>query len=81
MEVFGYFCVGVNNKWKEEHHGLCYQMDELQIPFTSQYIDCLFFSIEDVIKISDIDDIKFEFFVTWKLELSIGWVIYNYAKR
>jgi len=58
MEVFGYFCVGVNNKWKEEHHGLCYQMDELQIPFTSQYIDCLFFSIEDVIKKTDIDDIK-----------------------
>ncbi len=25
----------------------------------------------------DIDDIKFEFFVTWKLELSIGWVMCN----
>src|SRR3989339_571902 len=39
MKVFGYFCVGANNKWEEDHPDLCYQMDGQQIPFTTLYID------------------------------------------
>jgi hypothetical protein len=62
MKVFGYFCVGANNKWEEDHPDLCYQMDGQQIPFTSQYIDYLCLSIEDAIKKTDMDGIMLDWF-------------------
>ncbi len=62
MKVFGYFCVGANNKWEEDHPDLCYQMDGQQIPFTAQYIDYLCTSIEDAIKKTDVDGIMLDWF-------------------
>lgn len=62
MKVFGYFCVGANNKWEDDHPDLCYQMDGQQIPFTSQYIDYLCLSIEDAIKKTDMDGIMLDWF-------------------
>jgi hypothetical protein len=60
MKVFGYFCVGANNKWEEDHPDLCYQMDNQQIPFTTQYINYLCASIEDAIKKTDMDGIMLD---------------------
>ncbi|MEN8229909.1 MAG: family 10 glycosylhydrolase [Bacteroidota bacterium] len=62
MKVFGYFCVGANNKWEEDHPDLCYQMDGQQIPYTTQYIDYLSASIEDAIKKTDMDGIMLDWF-------------------
>lgn len=62
MKVFGYFCVGANNKWEEDHPDLCYQMDGQQIPFTTQYIDYLSSTIEDAIKKTDMDGIMLDWF-------------------
>ena len=62
MKVFGYFCVGANNKWEEDHPDLCYQMDGQQIPFTAQYIYYLCTSIEDAIKKTDVDGIMLDWF-------------------
>ena len=62
MKVFGYFCVGANNRWEEDHPDLCYQMDGQQIPFTTQYIDYLSSSIEDAIKKTDMDGIMLDWF-------------------
>jgi len=62
MKVFGYFCVGANNKWEEDHPDLCYRMDGQQIPFTTQYINYLCASIEDAIKKTDMDGIMLDWF-------------------
>jgi len=62
MKVFGYFCVGANNKWEEDYPDLCYGMDGQQIPFTTQYIDYLCMSIEDAIKIADMDGVMLDWF-------------------
>ena len=62
MKVFGYFCVGANNKWEDDHPDLCYRMDGQQIPFTTQYIDYLGTSIEDAIKKTGMDGIMLDWF-------------------
>jgi hypothetical protein len=62
MKVFGYFCVGANNKWEEDHPDLCYQMNGQQIPFTTQYLDYLCASIEDAIKKTGMDGIMLDWF-------------------
>jgi hypothetical protein len=62
MKVFGYYCVGANNKWEEDHPDLCYRMNGQQIPFTTQYIDYLCASIEDAIKKTDMDGIMLDWF-------------------
>jgi hypothetical protein len=62
MKVFGYFCVGANNKWEEDHPDLCYRMDGQQIPYTTQYINYLSSSIEDAIRKTDMDGIMLDWF-------------------
>ncbi len=62
MKVFGYFCVGANNKWEDDHPDLCYRMNGQQIPFTTQYIDYLCASIEDAIQKTDMDGIMLDWF-------------------
>ncbi len=62
MKIFGYFCVGANNKWEQDHPDLCYQMDGQQIPFTTQYIDYFCASIEDAIKKTNIDGFMLDWF-------------------
>ena len=62
MKIFGYFCVGANNKWEVDHPDLCYRMDGQQIPFTSQYIDYLCSSVEDAITTTGMDGIMLDWF-------------------
>ncbi len=62
MKVFGYFCVGANNKWEEDHPDLCYQMSGQQIPYTTQYLDYLTASIEDAIVKTGMDGIMLDWF-------------------
>jgi uncharacterized lipoprotein YddW (UPF0748 family) len=62
MKVAGYFCVGANNKWEEDHPDMCYQMDGQQIPLTQKYLNYLCASIEDAIKKTDIDAIMLDWF-------------------
>ena len=61
MKVFGYFCAGANNRWEELHPDLCYRMDGIQIPFTTQYLDFLCESIQDAIIKTDMDG----FMIDW----------------
>jgi hypothetical protein len=58
--VFGYFCVGANNKWEEDHPDLCYRQNGQQIPFTQQYIDYLCASVADAITKTDPDGVHFD---------------------
>lgn len=62
MKVFGYFCVGANNKWEDDHPDLCYRQDGQQIPFTTQYNDYLCASIEDAIKKTGMDGYMIDWF-------------------
>jgi hypothetical protein len=62
MKVFGYFCVGANNKWEQDHPDLCYRMDGLQIPLTQTYLDYLCASIEDAVKKTDMDGFMLDWF-------------------
>ncbi|MDR1896336.1 MAG: hypothetical protein LBR10_06055 [Prevotellaceae bacterium] len=62
IKVIGYFCVGANNKWEEDHPDLCYRMNGQQIPLTQQYLNYLCASIEDAIKKTDIDGIMLDWF-------------------
>ncbi|MDR2763725.1 MAG: family 10 glycosylhydrolase [Tannerella sp.] len=62
MKVIGYFCVGANNKWEDDHPDLCYRMGGQQIPLTRQYLDYLCASIEDAIRKTDIDGIMLDWF-------------------
>ena len=62
MKIFGYFCVGANNKWEDDHPDLCYRMDGQQIPFTTQYIDYLCSSIEDAIRKTAMDGFMIDWF-------------------
>ncbi|MDR1594500.1 MAG: hypothetical protein LBS43_08475 [Prevotellaceae bacterium] len=61
MKVIGYFCVGANNKWEEDHPDLCYRMDGQQIPLTQQYLDYLCAAI-DAIRKTGIDGIMLDWF-------------------
>jgi uncharacterized lipoprotein YddW (UPF0748 family) len=62
MKVFGYFCVGANNKWEEDHPDLCYQKDEVQIPLTKTYLDYLCATIEDALKKTGMDGFMLDWF-------------------
>ena len=62
IEIMAYFCVGANNKWEEDHPELTYQMSGQQIPYTTQYLDYLCSSIEDVLVKADPDGIMLDWF-------------------
>jgi hypothetical protein len=62
IKVIGYFCVGANNKWENDHPDLCYQMGGRQIPLTQTYLNYLCASIEDAIQKTDIDGIMLDWF-------------------
>lgn len=62
MKVFGYFCIGANNKWEDDHPELTYQKSAQQIPYTNQYLDYLCASIEDALKKTDMDGFMIDWF-------------------
>jgi hypothetical protein len=62
IKVIGYFCVGANNKWEEDHPDLCYCMAGQQIPLTQQYLDYLCAAIDDAVRKTGIDGIMLDWF-------------------
>lgn len=62
MRVFGYFCVGSNEKWGLDHPELSYGTPhQPHIPYTLEYLDYLGASIRDAIQKTDMDG----FMVDW----------------
>ena len=62
MRVMGYFCVGANTYWAQQHPDLSYGADSnIHIPFTSEYLDYLSASIQDVLRKTGIDG----FMIDW----------------
>ncbi|MDR1498651.1 MAG: family 10 glycosylhydrolase [Puniceicoccales bacterium] len=61
MKVFGYFCIGANNRWEKNHPDLCYRTNGQQIPLTTEYLDYLCAAIEEAVKKTDMDG----FMIDW----------------
>jgi uncharacterized lipoprotein YddW (UPF0748 family) len=56
MRVMGYFCVGANTYWAQQHPDQSYgASSEVHIPFTNAYLDYLAASIRDVLTKTEID--------------------------
>ena len=57
MAVTGYFCVGANTKWGQDHPDLSYGTppNTFHIPFTDAYLDYLGIAMEDAIRKTGID--------------------------
>jgi hypothetical protein len=56
MLVMGYFCVGANTKWGQDHPDLSYGTPStLHIPFTDEYLDYLSRSMADAMKKTGMD--------------------------
>jgi hypothetical protein len=62
MMVFGYFCVGANTKWGQDHPDLSYGIPASpHSPLTTRYLDYLCSSIEDAVYKTAMDG----FMVDW----------------
>ncbi len=62
MRVMGYFCVGANTRWAQEHPRQSYgTISSPHIPFTAEYLDYLSASIEDALKKTGMDG----FMIDW----------------
>jgi uncharacterized lipoprotein YddW (UPF0748 family) len=62
MRVMGYFCVGANTYWAQQHPELSYGADSnIHIPFTTEYLDYLSACIKDVLIKTGIDG----FMIDW----------------
>jgi hypothetical protein len=62
MRVMGYFCVGANTLWGQQHPDLSYGTPGApHIPFTTEYLDYLCASIEDALKRTGMDG----FMIDW----------------
>ena len=58
MKVIGYFCIGSNTRWGQEHPDLSYGIPNLpHIPFTDEYLNYLDSAIRDAVKKTGIDGI------------------------
>jgi len=62
MRVMGYYCVGANTLWGQNHPDLSYGIpNRPHIPFTGEYLDYLAASIKDALTKTDIDG----FMIDW----------------
>jgi hypothetical protein len=62
LRVMGYFCVGANTRWGQQHPDLSYGTpSEPHIPLTTNYLDYLSASIEDALKRTGMDG----FMIDW----------------
>ena len=57
MRVMGYFCIGANTKWSQDHPDLSYQAPPsvYNIPFTDAYLDYLTQAMQDAIARTGLD--------------------------
>jgi len=71
MRVMGYFCVGANTLWANEHPDLSYGAPSApHIPFTTEYLDYLCASISDALRRTCMDG----FMIDWVWNASGKWL-------
>ena len=62
MKVMGYFCVGANTHWAQQHPDMSYGApSHIHLPLTTQYLDYLCSCIEEVLQKTAIDG----FMIDW----------------
>lgn len=62
MKVMGYFCIGANTKWGEDHPELSYgKPSDYHIPYTDAYLDYLSTSVDDAVRKTGMDG----FMIDW----------------
>lgn len=62
MLVFGYFCIGANTRWGQEHPDLSYGAPSAyHLPFTDEYLEFLGASIADALRQTGLDG----FMIDW----------------
>jgi len=62
MKVMGYFCIGANTRWGQEHPELSYGIPSAcHIPYTRDYLKYLDSAIRDAIRKTDLDG----FMIDW----------------
>lgn len=62
MLVMGYFCIGANTRWGQEHPDLSYGIPSIShIPYTDQYLTYVTAAISDVVRKTGIDG----FMIDW----------------
>lgn len=63
MKVMGYFCVGANTRWAQEHPDQSYgNPSHTHIPFTTQYGDYLSEAVADTLNKTDCDGFMVDWF-------------------
>jgi len=73
MKVFGYFCVGANTKWGQEHPELSYGFPAApHIPFTNEYLDYLSASISDAVRKTHMDGFMIDW--AWNPDGPMRWL-------
>jgi hypothetical protein len=73
MKVFGYFCVGANTRWGQEHPDLSYGIPSApHIPFTKGYLDYLAGSIRDAVQKTRMDGFMIDW--VWNPDGPIRWL-------
>ena len=77
MLVMGYFCVGANTKWGQDHPDLSYGApgNTFHIPFTDAYLDYLSTAMQDAIKRTGLDGYMIDW--VWNPPDSVrakGWI-------
>jgi hypothetical protein len=73
MMVFGYFCVGANTKWGQDHPDLSYGIPSApHIPFTRTYLDYLSASIQDALKKTKMDGFMIDW--VWNPDGPLRWM-------
>jgi len=67
MRVMGYFCIGANTYWSEQHPDLCHPLpNAIAIPFTKPYLDYLSRVIPEALQKTGIDG----FMIDWMYNAS-----------
>lgn len=77
MLVMGYFCVGANTKWGQDHPDLSYGApgNTFHIPFTDAYLEYLSTAMQDAIKRTGLDGYMIDW--AWNPHASVrakGWI-------
>lgn len=77
MRVMGYFCVGANTRWAQEHPGLSYGTpgNTHHIPFTDEYLKYLAGAMRDAIRRTGLDGYMIDW--VWNPDKALrakGWI-------
>lgn len=76
MRVMGYFCIGANTHWSEQHPAECHPLpNAIAIPFTKTYLDYLARVIPEALRKTGIDG----FMIDWMYNASHHYPDKTYA--